>query len=429
MAPLLSKWFLPSQTWVSLLPGLYLHSSLVQTRKIGKDPKNLWEAIKFNVIDSAIALNLAFFVNAAILVLAAATFYNSGLYHVEEIQDAHKLLAPMLGTKWASILFAVALIAAGQSSTITGTLAGQIVMEGYLRLRIQPWLRRLLTRLIAILPALLVIGIYGEEKTGQMLIFSQVVLSLQLGFAIIPLIHFVSDEVKMGEFAIKPVIQILSWVIALIIVSLNVKLVVDEITGWIVNAGDNEYILWLTVVPISLAAFALLLYITFAPFIQKSTQQKQKTPHGKIEPLELAKTSTYKRIAIAIDFSNMDSKAINSALAQGGKSAEYILIHIVESAGALLMGREVDDMESGIDKENLKKYAEQLEIEGYQVITKLGYGSPKSRIPKIAIENDADLLVMGTHGHKWFKDLLFGTTVDGVRHRLDIPIFIVRDKD
>ena len=183
--------------------NLYLHSALVQTRKISNDEKGIRKAIKYNMIDSTIALNAAFFVNAAILVLAASVFFTTGNTGVAQIQDAHKLLEPLLGSKLAPILFAVALIAAGQSSTLTGTLAGQIVMEGYLQLRINPWLRRLLTRLIAIIPAVLVILIYGEERVDDLLIFSQVILSLQLGFAVIPLIHFVSDKKTMGVFVIK----------------------------------------------------------------------------------------------------------------------------------------------------------------------------------------------------------------------------------
>jgi manganese transport protein len=184
--------------------NLYLHSSLVQTRRIDTSEKGIWSAIKYNLIDSTIALNAAFFVNAAILILAASTFFRAGMYEVSDIQDAYKFLSPMLGNEWASIMFGVALIAAGQSSTITGTLSGQIVMEGYLNLRIAPWLRRLITRLIAIIPAYIVILLYGEGRTGELLVFSQVVLSLQLGFAIIPLIHFTSDKEKMGVFAIKP---------------------------------------------------------------------------------------------------------------------------------------------------------------------------------------------------------------------------------
>src|SRR6187402_1454940 len=216
--------------------NLYLHSSLVQTRRIDNSEKGIWSAIKYNFIDSAIALNAAFFVNSAILVLAASTFFQAGMFEVQDIQEAYKFLTPLLGTKWAAMLFGIALVAAGQSSTITGTLAGQIVMEGYLNLRIAPWLRRLITRLIAIIPAYIVILIYGEGQTGELLVFSQVVLSLQLGFAIIPLIHFNSDKEKMGDFVIKPWIKVAAWLIAIVIVSLNVKLVLQEVTGWLAEA-------------------------------------------------------------------------------------------------------------------------------------------------------------------------------------------------
>src|SRR5215216_1720822 len=201
--------------------NLYLHSALVQTRKIKRDEKGIRRAIKLNFIDSTIALNLAFFVNAAILVLAASAFYFKGRTDVAEIKLAYELLDPLLGSKWAPYLFAIALIAAGQSSTITGTLAGQIVMEGYLRLRINPWMRRLMTRLIAIIPAVIVILINGEKDINNLLVLSQVVLSLQLGFAVIPLIHFVSDKKEMGIFAIKPVVQLLAWLVTLVLVYLN----------------------------------------------------------------------------------------------------------------------------------------------------------------------------------------------------------------
>ncbi|HEY8934293.1 MAG TPA: Nramp family divalent metal transporter, partial [Cyclobacteriaceae bacterium] len=267
--------------------NLYLHSSLVQTRRINNNEKGILSAIKYNFIDSAIALNAAFFVNAAILVLAAATFFKAGMNDIAEIQDAYKFLTPLLNTHWASILFGVALIAAGQSSTITGTLAGQIVMEGYLNLRIAPWLRRLITRLIAIIPAYIVILLYGEEKTGAMLVFSQVVLSLQLGFAVIPLIHFTSDHEKMGMFAIKPWVKIAAWIAAIIIVSLNIKLVYSEITGWITEVGDMAWIIWITAVPVSIASLLLLLYITFKPIIDKRSAERQTpVPHGTALTLE-----------------------------------------------------------------------------------------------------------------------------------------------
>src|SRR4028119_1912016 len=205
--------------------NLYLHSALVQTRKIKRDDAGIRHALKMNFFDSAIALNLAFFVNAAILVLAATVFYKTGRTEVVEIKDAHRLLEPLLGNSIAPALFAIALIAAGQSSTITGTLAGQIIMEGYLRLRINPWLRRLLTRLLAIVPAVIVILLYGDEKIDALLVLSQVILSLQLGFAIIPLIHFVSDKKKMGDFVIKWHVKLLAWLIAALLVYLNVRMV------------------------------------------------------------------------------------------------------------------------------------------------------------------------------------------------------------
>jgi manganese transport protein len=213
--------------------NLYLHSALVQTRKIERSKKGIKKSIFYNFIDSVVALNAAFFVNASILILAATTFYFSGHTEVARIEQAHALLAPLLGSSLAPTLFAIALIAAGQSSTVTGTLAGQIVMEGYLKLRLNPWIRRLLTRLIAIIPAVLVIGIMGEGKVDALLVFSQVILSLQLGFAVIPLIHFVSNKTTMGEFAIGWKIQVLSWLIAAILVYLNVHLVFDFTANFI----------------------------------------------------------------------------------------------------------------------------------------------------------------------------------------------------
>ncbi|MBI3218371.1 MAG: Nramp family divalent metal transporter [Bacteroidetes bacterium] len=407
--------------------NLYLHSSLVQTRRIDTSEKGIWSAIKYNFIDSAIALNAAFFVNAAILILAASTFFRAGMFEVSDIQDSYKFLAPLTGTKWASILFGVALVAAGQSSTITGTLAGQVVMEGYLNLRIAPWLRRLITRLIAIVPAYVVILMYGEGKTGELLVFSQVVLSLQLGFAVIPLIHFTSDKEKMGVFAIKPWVKIAAWIIAFIIVSLNVKLVLQEIKGWLASAGENEWMIWMLVIPICLATGVLLLYITFKPlFDQRRLEKNARSPHGTASVLEPLVKPNYKRVAITIDFSKVDSVSISNAVAQGGKEATYLLVHIVETAGAIWYGSEIADRESDDDKAALKNYAEQLQQQGYQVQVEIGYGNPKQIIPEIVTRFNSDLLVMGAHGHKWAKDLIFGTTVDTVRHRVDIPVLIVR---
>src|SRR5258708_34181239 len=207
--------------------NLYLHSSIVQTRKIEPTPEGKREAIKFATIDSSAALMFALFINAAILILAAAAFHWSGHEDVADIQDAYKLLSPVLGVGGASILFAVALLASGQNSTLTGTLAGQIVMEGFINIRITPWLRRLITRLIAIVPAIVVIGLFGEGKTTELLIASQVCLSMQLGFAVWPLMRFTSEKAKMGNFANPVWIKILGWTTAGIIIVLNLKLLLD----------------------------------------------------------------------------------------------------------------------------------------------------------------------------------------------------------
>lgn len=407
--------------------NLYLHSSLVQTRKFNRTHTGIKQALKYNFIDSTIALNLAFFVNAAILILAAATFYRNGMFDVAEIQDAHQFLQPLLGTKWAPILFAVALIAAGQSSTITGTLAGQIVMEGYLNLRIQPWVRRIITRLIAIVPAVIVILIYGESITGKLLILSQVILSLQLGFAIIPLIHFVSDKSKMKGFHISITTQIVAWIIAIIIVSLNAKLVFSEIKGWL-ETSDNPIILWLSVVPLALGFLILLLYIVFKPLISKTKLDIQNhSPHNMV--LKFSESESYhkKNIAISVDFSSADEIAINSAFNLGGLDAKYTLIHVVETVGAMMYGKQIDDHETTIDEKLLQEYQQMLREKGFHIKTQLGFGKPNTIIPKIINKGNFDILVMGTHGHSGLKDLLFGTTVDKLRHKISIPLLIVKN--
>ena len=205
--------------------NLYLHSSIVQTRAFGISPRDRREAIRYAIFDSTLALGFALFINAAILVLGAAAFHSRGLHDVAEIADAYKLLSPVLGASLASTLFACALLASGQNSTLTGTLAGQIVMEGFLNIRLRPWLRRLITRAIAIVPAALVIGFAGENKVTSLLILSQVILSFQLPFAVIPLIQFTSDRSKMGEFANSRLTKGVAWIVAAAILFFNAELV------------------------------------------------------------------------------------------------------------------------------------------------------------------------------------------------------------
>lgn len=410
--------------------NLYLHSALVQTRRIDTSVRGIWQAIRYNVIDSAIALNAAFFVNAAILILAASTFFKAGLHDVADIQDAHELLAPLLGSQWAPVLFGVALVAAGQSSTITGTLAGQIVMEGYLNLRIAPWLRRLVTRIIAIIPAYVVILLYGERETGALLVFSQVVLSLQLGFAVIPLIHFTSDRSTMGEFAIRPITQVLAWLAAAIIVGLNIRLVYEEMAEWMIRAGDRQIWIWCTAVPAILAVIALLAYITGKPWFEKrAAERTARVPHGTALNLDALDKPIYNRVTVCLDFTSVDSLALSSAVAQGGKQAQYCLLHIVETAGAMVYGSDIADHESAADRDALEAYAQQLRDKGYQVETRIGFGNPRRAIPQLVKEFNSDLLVMGAHGHTFFKDLIFGATVDTVRHRVHIPVLIVKEPE
>jgi manganese transport protein len=211
--------------------NLYLHSSIVQTRKYSDAFESRREAIRYATIDSSVALMSALFINAAILIMAAATFHGTGHQDVAEIGDAYQLLSPLLGTTLASVLFAVALLCSGQNATLTGTLAGQIVMEGFINLRLRPWLRRLITRLIAIVPAIVVIALYGERGTGPLIILSQVVLSLQLPFAVFPLVMFTSDRGKMGAFVSPRWVSLLAWAVAIVIAVLNVYLLYQTFAG------------------------------------------------------------------------------------------------------------------------------------------------------------------------------------------------------
>jgi manganese transport protein len=402
--------------------NLYLHSALVQTRKIKRNNEGIKKALKLNFIDSAIALNAAFFVNAFILILSATAFYKTGRNDVVEIKQAHEMLAPILGTNLAPMLFAIALIAAGQSSTITGTLAGQIVMEGYLHLRITPWVRRLITRLVAVVPALLVILIKGEENVDALLIFSQVLLSLQLGFAIIPLIHFTSDKNKMGDFAIKPYIIALASLITAILVYLNIRMVFEQATQYFAES-DNTLVKILILLG-GLLYLALLIIAIVYPLINKQKDEKIKL-HPEADGSIPFEVPVYKNIGVALDFSRDDKKLIAHALGQGNASSKYFLIHVVESAATRIMGDFVDDMETRNDQERLEHYAAELSLKNISSTACLGYNDRVSEIVRIVEENNIDLLVIGSHGHKGLKDIVYGQTVSSVRHNLKIPVLVI----
>ncbi|MCH5719127.1 Nramp family divalent metal transporter [Niabella hibiscisoli] len=405
--------------------NLYLHSALVQTRKFNRDDASIKKALKLNFIDSAVALNMALLVNAAILILAAAVFYKTGRSDVGEIKQAYELLPQHLGSNVAAKLFAIALIAAGQSSTITGTLAGQIVMEGYLRLRINPIVRRLITRLIAIVPAALVILINGEEDVDSLLIFSQVVLSMQLGFAIIPLIHFVSDKKTMGKFVIKPWVKVSAWLITVVLVYLNARLIVEEAMGFFYAPGN---LIWKIFIILGAIGFvALLGYTTFFPFLKKRSEQKI-TIHDKPKILEISPVRKYNRIAITLDFGDLDQKVISHALSQGTPESVYYLIHITESvAGGANYTESMDD-ETVNDYKFLEEYVSQLKAKGHQAEAKLGFGNTVDSIAKIINDSNAELLVIGAHGHRGIKDLIYGETINQVRHLIHIPVLIVPAK-
>ena len=403
--------------------NLYLHSALVQTRKIKRDDAGIKKALKLNFIDSTIALNLAFFVNAAILVLAATAFFKTGRTDVAEIKVAHELLPSFLGTKFAPILFAIALIASGQSSTITGTLAGQIVMEGYLQLRIAPWVRRLMTRLIAIIPAVIVILINGEDNIDSLLVLSQVILSLQLGFAIIPLIHFTSDKQAMGKYAIKPLVIVLASLIAAVLVYLNIRMVVEQASDFFATSNS---IFWKAVIILAGLFFISLLFVAIIYPLRKRKQKPVvKEIHGQPGVIENVSVPSYNKIAVAIDLSSNDAKLIAHAIGQAKSNASFVLIHVVESVSATIYGKESDDLETRKDKEKLDDYVSQLVAKGFVVEGKLGFKNRAKEIVRIVKEANADMLVIGAHGHTGIKDLIYGETTDAVRHELSIPVLIV----
>jgi len=403
--------------------NLYLHSALVQTRKIANTATGIKQALRYNMIDSAIALNAAFFVNAAILILAASVFFTTGNTEVAELKEAHRLLAPLLGTNLAPALFAIALIAAGQSSTVTGTLAGQIVMEGYLNLRINPLLRRFITRLIAIVPAVICILAFGEDKVDSLLVLSQVVLSLQLGFAIIPLIHFVSDKTTMGVFAIKWHVKLLAWLIAAVLIYLNVSMVSNEIGA--AFASDMKWG-WKLLIIVTCIFFAVLfLLMTVLPAIKKQSIKDSLRLHPDAGILQHFNIPRLDCIAIALDFSKNDEKLIAHALSQGDKSTRYFLMHIVESASARTLGDVSDDYETRKDKEHMQSYVDQLQQLGYMVEGHLGYRNRIKEIVRLVTQANANMLVMGAHRHSGIMDFLYGETVERVRHKVKIPVLIV----
>jgi manganese transport protein len=411
--------------------NLYLHSALVQTRAFPKTPDGKRLACKYNLIDSALALNGAFFINSAILVLAVATFFAHGK-EVNKLTDAHRLLGEVWGTTLASVLFAVALLASGQSSTLTGTLAGQVVMEGFVRLRLRPWMRRLLTRLAAIVPALLVLSLASagaeaegtvDERLLQLLVLSQAILSFQLPFAIIPLVQFTSDRRRMGDFANSTWMKGLAWLCAAIVVSLNIVLIGMQMQEWagdLQEAGWSSLWIYGTVGPLAAALAGFLLWVMLYPHFHYRVLGPTPLPVPELPSVR------YQRIGVAVEFTGGDAAVLTQAAAVARQhEAPLLLIHVVEGPGADFYGSVTDDQESRTDRLQISELVKHLRAEGLHADGELGYGEPATELIRIARERKLDFLVLGTHGHRFFADLALGSTVSPVLHRLQIPILVV----
>jgi manganese transport protein len=404
--------------------NLYLHSSLVQTRKVSRIVDSKAQACRYNLLDSAVAMNAAFFINAAILVLAAAVFYRHGIV-VTEIQQASDIMGKILGTGTASTVFGIALIAAGQSSTFTGTLAGQIVMEGFVKIRLRPVVRRLITRIIALLPAVMVIYIFGDKGTYKLLILSQIILSLQLPFAIVPLVHFTNDKIKMGAFVNNLLVKILAWAASALIIVLNCKLIIDKLTEWTMH-GTSVFI---SIIIVAFISFIILflLYLVIYPLINSKKNWNKVQENVVSSVIEKIETRPVKHIVAALGHDSSDAAIISKALSLAKtEKALLTLMHVSDTASGHVYGTEVYDEHTRDDEKYLVDIAEELRMSGIPVETELAFGDPAKEVIKFATAHAADMLVMGSHGHRMLADLLWGETVDPVRHKVDIPVLIVR---
>ncbi len=410
--------------------NLYLHSALVQTRQIGRSATEKRKACWYNFIDSTIALNGALLVNAMILILAAAVFFKRGIV-VTQIQQAHQFLTPLLGTTAASMLFGAALICSGQSSTLTGTMAGQIVMEGFLQFRIQPWLRRLVTRSLAIVPAALTIFYFGDSGSFRLLILSQVILNIQLPFAVIPLVQFTSNRARMGEFVNPLWVKILAWACAAVILVLNVGLAWQQTAEWM--AGGS---IWAAALALAVGGslVVMLAIVMFWPVLGPVVQRRREAVDGPVafpvaaQAFLRVEPKRYRLILVPLDHSEADNEAISNALSLATPhEARIILLHIEEGIPSQLFGSLASTAEVNEGIDYLEHVAEALRKSGVEVETLVRHGkNPADEIAKVANELKPDLVVLAAHGHHGLKDLIFGTTINSVRHRTKVPLMIVR---
>jgi manganese transport protein len=361
--------------------------------------------------------------------VAAATF--SAIHpEVTDIEKAYSMLQPILGWSIAPIAFALALLCSGQSSTITGTLAGQITMEGFLHFRVKPWLRRLITRSLAIVPAVCVIYWVGETGVTKLLILSQVVLSLQLSFAIVPLVRFTGSKQKMGPFVNRLWVQVLAWITTAIVLALNVWLVFEQVTEWIEAAGDWRWLVIVVVIPFCLALLGLLAWMTFR-------REKPAAKAPEISPDEVVAKAAelqrhFKRIGVALEATTSDSTMLAEAVGLARQHrAALVLMHVVDGVGGTWYGDQTGDLESRDDEAYLRGLTQRLRSEISlsdvpAIDSVLGYGDASTELVNIARREKLDLVVMGGHGHRGLSDLLFGQTISSVRHGLEIPIIAVR---
>ncbi|MCG6892072.1 MAG: universal stress protein, partial [Desulfobacteraceae bacterium] len=298
-------------------------------------------------------------------------------------------------------------------------------MEGFVKIRLRPNLRRLITRSIALAPAAVVIWISGDEGTYKLLILSQVILSLQLPFAIVPLVHFTSDKLKMGAFVSKPWVKILAWITSAIIIALNGKLVVDQIMGWV--TGGTPIIVLVLTICIAAAISLFLVYIIVLPLMRGDRSWIEEKPAGTLEIIQGIETHHLRHIAAALGRDDSDKAIISRALSLAkSENAILTLIHVVDSASAQVYSDDVYDEHARDDEQYLLEIADELRLSGAAVEIALAYGEPSKELVSYAVSHKVDMLVMGSHGHRLLGDLLWGETVDPVRHQVDIPVLVVR---
>ena len=405
--------------------NLFLHSSLVQSRAIDRTYTGRAEACRFNLFDLMVAINGALLVNAAILIVSAADFHARGMI-VTDLQIAHKLLEPMLGTHLAPLVFGIALLASGQSSTLTGTISGQVVMEGFLEMRMQPWLRRLITRCAALIPAVIVIWLAGDAGTYKLLIFSQVILSLQLPFAVIPLIHFTSQREKMGAFASSWWLKSLSIFVAIVILAANIWLVVTTL-----GESAATWPMWVRAlaIVISTALGGLLAYMALLPIFgpRKPWDSATSTPGDTVVSQLRPPDIRYVGAALANNATDADVLSMSIELARS-HHARLALIHVVETPGGMVYGELSESLHARNDRAYMEDVARQIEGPGLPVDVVVRTGKPTPVLIAVTRELGLDMLVMGAHGHTSLQNFLLGETVRGVRQAVMIPVVLVRGK-